>query len=177
MTRRLGELVAGATLDRFDRVQLEDVARFGGHRWVVPTEAILPASTMFPVYDRRYTRTAAGPGSPAFPAGGAGSRPAGPGAEVLDTHSGYDRWAAIYDGEDNPLVTLEEPEVDRLLGEAGEAERGDEVQLDRLAQQSVGGGLGPPVVIGALVGCTVDREGVERDLHDPGRRAGLRSLA
>lgn len=37
--------------------------------------------------------------------------------DVLDTREGYDRWAAIYDGEDNPLIVLEEPQVQRLLGE------------------------------------------------------------
>src|SRR5438552_18394677 len=34
----------------------------------------------------------------------------------LPTREGYDRWATIYDGEGNPLVLLEEPHVDRLLG-------------------------------------------------------------
>jgi malonyl-CoA O-methyltransferase len=36
---------------------------------------------------------------------------------VLPTREGYDRWAEIYDGEGNPLIALEEPEVDRLLGD------------------------------------------------------------
>ena len=36
---------------------------------------------------------------------------------VLPTQEGYDRWAEIYDGEGNPLIALEEPEVDRLLGD------------------------------------------------------------
>ena len=36
---------------------------------------------------------------------------------VLSTQEGYDRWAEIYDGEQNPLISLEEPEVDRLLGD------------------------------------------------------------
>jgi malonyl-CoA O-methyltransferase len=35
----------------------------------------------------------------------------------LPTREGYDRWAAIYDGEDNPLVALEAPHVARLLGD------------------------------------------------------------
>jgi ubiquinone/menaquinone biosynthesis C-methylase UbiE len=38
---------------------------------------------------------------------------------ILPTREGYDRWAEIYDVEDNPLVALEEPEVDRLLGDVG----------------------------------------------------------
>jgi len=36
---------------------------------------------------------------------------------VLPTRDGYDRWAELYDGEGNPLVELEEPEVDRRLGD------------------------------------------------------------
>jgi 2-polyprenyl-3-methyl-5-hydroxy-6-metoxy-1,4-benzoquinol methylase len=37
--------------------------------------------------------------------------------EVLPTHTGYDRWAEVYDGEDNPLVLLEEEHIGRLLGD------------------------------------------------------------
>ncbi len=37
--------------------------------------------------------------------------------EVLAAQVGYDRWAAIYDGEDNALIALEEPEVARMLGD------------------------------------------------------------
>jgi malonyl-CoA O-methyltransferase len=37
--------------------------------------------------------------------------------DLLPTKDGYDRWAAIYDAEDNPLVALEEPWVERLLGD------------------------------------------------------------
>lgn len=36
---------------------------------------------------------------------------------ILSTQEGYDRWAEIYDAEQNPLISLEEPEVDRLLGD------------------------------------------------------------
>jgi ubiquinone/menaquinone biosynthesis C-methylase UbiE len=36
---------------------------------------------------------------------------------VVPTREGYDRWAEIYDGEGNPLVMIEEPEVRRVLGE------------------------------------------------------------
>jgi ubiquinone/menaquinone biosynthesis C-methylase UbiE len=35
----------------------------------------------------------------------------------LPTREGYDRWAAFYDVDENPLVALEQPWVDRLLGE------------------------------------------------------------
>lgn len=35
----------------------------------------------------------------------------------LSTREGYDRWSAIYDDEDNPLILLETPRVNDLLGE------------------------------------------------------------
>jgi ubiquinone/menaquinone biosynthesis C-methylase UbiE len=35
----------------------------------------------------------------------------------LSTQAGYDLWATIYDDENNPLVTLEESHVDRLMGD------------------------------------------------------------
>jgi 2-polyprenyl-3-methyl-5-hydroxy-6-metoxy-1,4-benzoquinol methylase len=38
-------------------------------------------------------------------------------AVILPTRDGYDPWAACYDTDDNPLVALEEPRVDELLGE------------------------------------------------------------
>jgi malonyl-CoA O-methyltransferase len=37
--------------------------------------------------------------------------------DLLSTQEGYDRWATIYDNEDNPLIAIEEPQVDSLLGE------------------------------------------------------------
>jgi malonyl-CoA O-methyltransferase len=37
--------------------------------------------------------------------------------ETLTTRDGYDRWAAVYDDDGNPLVALEEPRVDQLLGD------------------------------------------------------------
>jgi len=36
---------------------------------------------------------------------------------IVPTREGYDRWAEIYDDEKNWLIYLEEPEVDRLLGD------------------------------------------------------------
>ena len=36
---------------------------------------------------------------------------------IMPTREGYDRWSEIYDVEQNPLISLEEPEVDRLLGD------------------------------------------------------------
>src|SRR3954469_9134228 len=41
----------------------------------------------------------------------------GAAAEVLPTRDGYDRWAATYDTDGNPLIALEEPHVDALLGD------------------------------------------------------------
>lgn len=38
-------------------------------------------------------------------------------AEFVATRDGYDRWAAIYDDEDNALIAAEESRVDRLLGD------------------------------------------------------------
>lgn len=35
----------------------------------------------------------------------------------VNTREGYDRWAATYDAEGNPLIALDEPEVDRALGD------------------------------------------------------------
>jgi SAM-dependent methyltransferase len=36
---------------------------------------------------------------------------------ILPTKDGYDRWSAVYDDDGNPLVLLEEPRVDQLLGD------------------------------------------------------------
>src|SRR5438874_12447257 len=35
----------------------------------------------------------------------------------VTTREGYDRWAEVYDGEGNPLVEMEGPWVERLLGD------------------------------------------------------------
>ena len=37
--------------------------------------------------------------------------------DVLGTRDGYDRWAEIYDDEDNPLIRLEERYIGELIGE------------------------------------------------------------
>ncbi|HTS19643.1 MAG TPA: class I SAM-dependent methyltransferase [Verrucomicrobiae bacterium] len=42
--------------------------------------------------------------------------PPGP-VNILSTKDGYDAWSKFYDTDDNPLVALEEPWVDRLLGD------------------------------------------------------------
>jgi malonyl-CoA O-methyltransferase len=36
---------------------------------------------------------------------------------LLPTRDGYDRWAELYDSDGNPLIELEEPHVQRLLGD------------------------------------------------------------
>ncbi len=37
--------------------------------------------------------------------------------EHVPTRDGYDRWASVYDGEGNPLVELEAPVAEQMLGE------------------------------------------------------------
>ena len=46
-------------------------------------------------------------------------KPESPSADidVLTTEDGYDRWAEIYDREDNPLIRLEERYIDDLIGD------------------------------------------------------------
>src|SRR5580765_7488045 len=39
------------------------------------------------------------------------------GVEEVPTREGYDRWAEVYDGEDNPLVLLEEQHLTALAGD------------------------------------------------------------
>lgn len=38
-------------------------------------------------------------------------------ADIVPTQEGYDRWSGIYDAEDNPLICLEQPVVERLIGD------------------------------------------------------------
>ena len=64
--------------------------------------------------------------------------------DLVPTRDGYDRWAAIYDEEDNPLVALEEPWVERLLGDV----RG-------LAVADIGCGTGRHALRFAAAGATV----------------------
>jgi len=65
--------------------------------------------------------------------------------EILPTQAGYDRWASTYDTDGNPLVALEEPWVDRLLGEV----RG-------LTVLDVGCGTGRHAIRLASAGATVE---------------------
>jgi ubiquinone/menaquinone biosynthesis C-methylase UbiE len=37
--------------------------------------------------------------------------------EVVPTREGYDKWSEVYDGDGNPLVALEGPELARMLGD------------------------------------------------------------
>ena len=37
--------------------------------------------------------------------------------DVVSTREGYDRWSEVYDNDGNPLLALEEPQVERMLGE------------------------------------------------------------
>jgi ubiquinone/menaquinone biosynthesis C-methylase UbiE len=48
-----------------------------------------------------------------------------PPLEVVPTQAGYDRWAQIYDGEDNPLVLLEERKFGNLIGSVSNLEVAD----------------------------------------------------
>ncbi len=64
--------------------------------------------------------------------------------DLLPTKDGYDRWAAIYDAEHNPLVALEEPWVERLLGDV----RG-------LAVADIGSGTGRHALRLSAAGATV----------------------
>jgi ubiquinone/menaquinone biosynthesis C-methylase UbiE len=37
--------------------------------------------------------------------------------DIIPTREGYDRWSEVYDGDGNPLVALEEPQLERMLGD------------------------------------------------------------
>jgi len=73
---------------------------------------------------------------------------------VLPTQEGYDRWAEVYDDDGNPLIALEEPEVDQLLGDIGgldvvDVGCGDGFHLPHFAEEArsvVGVEPHPPLV-------------------------------
>jgi malonyl-CoA O-methyltransferase len=44
------------------------------------------------------------------------SAPGLSGVDVVPTRAGYDRWAQVYDNEDNPLILLEEQHIGPLIG-------------------------------------------------------------
>lgn len=37
--------------------------------------------------------------------------------DIVPTREGYDRWSEVYDGDANPLIALEQPQVERMLGD------------------------------------------------------------
>lgn len=43
--------------------------------------------------------------------------PPSPPEQIVPTQEGYDLWSSIYDGQDNPLILLEEREILALLGD------------------------------------------------------------
>jgi ubiquinone/menaquinone biosynthesis C-methylase UbiE len=62
----------------------------------------------------------------------------------LSTREGYDRWSSIYDCDGNPLIALEEPLVEQLLGE-----------IQGLAAIDLGCGTGRHAIRLARAGATV----------------------
>lgn len=67
-----------------------------------------------------------------------------PSAAETDTRAGYDQWSSSYDTDGNPLVALEQPHVDHLLGDV----RG-------LSVLDVGCGTGRHAIRLAATGATV----------------------
>jgi SAM-dependent methyltransferase len=65
-------------------------------------------------------------------------------AEVLPTRTGYDLWAATYDTDGNPLIAMEEPLVDQLVG-----------NVHRLSVLDVGCGTGRHAIRLAAAGAVV----------------------
>jgi ubiquinone/menaquinone biosynthesis C-methylase UbiE len=51
--------------------------------------------------------------------------------DIVPTREGYDRWSEVYDGDGNPLIALEEPQVERIL---------DDVRGLRIADVATGTG-------------------------------------
>lgn len=37
--------------------------------------------------------------------------------DIVPAREGYDRWSVVYDGDANPLIALEDPQVERMLGD------------------------------------------------------------
>lgn len=67
-----------------------------------------------------------------------------PSHDVVSTREGYDRWAAIYDGEDNALIALETAQVEEHMGDV----RG-------LAIADIGCGTGRHAIAWAAAGAHV----------------------
>jgi malonyl-CoA O-methyltransferase len=86
---------------------------------------------------------------------------------LLPTREGYDLWASVYDTEGNPLIALEEPWVDRLLGDV----RG-------LAVLDVGCGTGRHAIRLAAAGATVEALDFSPEMLARARRkAGAAAVA
>jgi ubiquinone/menaquinone biosynthesis C-methylase UbiE len=86
-------------------------------------------------------------------------RPAGnPPIDFLSTRDGYDRWASIYDGEDNPLVALEQPRVAQLLGD-----------VTGLAVADIGCGTGRHALRLAAAGARVTAIDFSKEMLDKAR--------
>src|SRR3954471_17696658 len=64
--------------------------------------------------------------------------------EVVPTDAGYDRWAEVYDSEDNPLVLLEETYLPQLIG-----------NVEGLAVADIGCGTGRHAIRLAAAGARV----------------------
>lgn len=77
----------------------------------------------------------------------------------LPTREGYDRWASCYDTDGNPLIALEKPLVDHLLGEV----RG-------LAVLDVGCGTGRHAIRMASAGAVVQALDFSPGMMDQARR-------
>jgi malonyl-CoA O-methyltransferase len=93
--------------------------------------------------------------------------PAATASEVLPTRTGYDRWASIYDTDGNPLVALEEPLVERLLGD-----------VRRLSVLDVGCGTGRHALRLAAAGAVVHAlDFSPAMLHQARQKAGAEKVA
>ncbi|HEY3354175.1 MAG TPA: class I SAM-dependent methyltransferase [Polyangia bacterium] len=90
--------------------------------------------------------------------------------DILPTRDGYDRWAAIYDGEDNPLIQLEERYLPGVLGE-----------LRGLRVVDLGCGTGRHAVAAAAAGADVTAVDFSAAMLDRARAksgaAGVRFVA
>jgi ubiquinone/menaquinone biosynthesis C-methylase UbiE len=73
------------------------------------------------------------------------STPSNPSPVVTTTRDGYDQWASCYDTDGNPILALEQPHVDQLLGD-----------VNGLSVLDVGCGTGRHAVRLAGAGATVE---------------------
>ncbi len=78
---------------------------------------------------------------------------------VMPTQAGYDRWAEVYDDEDNPLILLEESHFGRLLGD-----------VTGLAVLDLGCGTGRHALRLAAQGACVTAVDCSRAMLDRARR-------